>query len=149
MVKRKKREPFGVPKKSFERKNDDSRKLSNSILIVCEDAKNSVAYFNALIEDYSLSAVRVTGDCGSAPSSVHDHAKKLYAKEEYDKIYCVIDKDQHDNGGNNYTNTLNAIKAGKKTLLLFPVFPVLNFGLFYILELVPHLFPNQMKRLKN
>lgn len=74
------------------------------VLIVCEGEKTEPYYFNGLIEHYGLSSanVEVTGDCGSDPLSIVRHAKDRYederrARNPFDRVYCVFDKDAHAN----------------------------------------------------
>ncbi|NOT15911.1 MAG: RloB domain-containing protein [Methylotenera sp.] len=92
------------------------------ILIVCEDSKSSVFYFEAMANDLRLSAVNVRGgECGSAPSSVLEYAEKQYMQsikdgDRYDIVYCVFDRDNHDS----FETTVKQIKtlnANKKTVL--------------------------------
>ena len=55
------------------------------VLIVCEDSKSSVFYFDSMAKDLRLSAVEVRGkECGSAPSSVLTYAKEQYEKSKGD-----------------------------------------------------------------
>ena len=50
-------------------------------------------------------------ECGSAPASVYEHTlKKLKEYGDYDRAYCVFDKDNHES----YVTTLDAIKRNKK-----------------------------------
>ena len=73
------------------------------VLIVCEGSKTEPNYFNELIQHYRIPSanVKITGDCGSDPVSVVEHAIKLYKKEktdysrEYNKVFCVFDQDQY------------------------------------------------------
>jgi len=66
------------------------------VLIVCEDSESSPAYLKAMCDELKLSTANIMicgKECGSAPINVVDYAIKN--KEEYDKVYCVIDRDQH------------------------------------------------------
>jgi hypothetical protein len=68
------------------------------VLIVCEGGKTEPNYLNELIAHLRLSStnVRVTGDCGSAPSSVVAEAIRLFRNDpEFDRVYCVFDRDDH------------------------------------------------------
>ncbi len=70
------------------------------MLIVCEGAKTEPHYFEALRNDLKLNNANivVTGDCGSDPMSVVNYAKELFKQDsDYDRVYCVIDRDQHPN----------------------------------------------------
>lgn len=68
------------------------------ILIVCEDSKSSVFYFRNICKEYRIiGKVEVSGDCGSAPQSVVEHAITLCEDKssDYDEAFCVIDRDRH------------------------------------------------------
>ena len=89
--------------KSTDQRRKPNRETYDRILIVCEDSKATPNYLKA-IRDYlrlSTANIEIVGEeCGSDPVSVVQHAKKLQQAElnknsEYDKVYCVIDRDQH------------------------------------------------------
>jgi len=122
---------YSKPSSNFARPDKKTKQQRDRILIVCEDSRNSVAYFTALIGDLHLTSanVHVTGNCGSAPSSVHKYAKDNLG-DTYDVIYCVFDKDDQKD----YDKILKAIKSGTKKYALSPVFLALNFGSSYIMN---------------
>lgn len=68
------------------------------VLIVCEDSKSTPSYLEAIRDDLKLNLanIKICGEeCGSAPVSVVEYAKMLMKKDMgYDKVYCVIDRDQ-------------------------------------------------------
>jgi hypothetical protein len=67
------------------------------ILIVCEGAKTEPNYFTELKKAFRLSNanVRICGR-GSDPLSVVDFAIKTFRREpEFDRVYCVIDRNRH------------------------------------------------------
>ena len=75
---------------------------SRRILIVCEGEKTEPNYFEGLVRYHRLQAtdVDIKGDCGSSPKSVVKYAKDLLKKSvednnEYDKVFCVFDRDSH------------------------------------------------------
>ena len=94
-----------VPARGLGRRTP-TRAVNKSILIVCEDGKSSPGYFKRLRHKLGLSSVHVEvcgKECGSAPLSVVDFAKEKKESvktstviDEYDEIFCVIDKDQHE-----------------------------------------------------
>lgn len=98
---------------------DGKKEPLKKILIVCEGEKTEPYYFKELIDYYRLNTtnvIDVTGDCGSSPMCVFQHAKKTQNESRkrgipYDEIYCVIDKDLHSN----YQATLDALKRIKST----------------------------------
>ena len=83
-------------------KSERSKRSRNSgdyVLIVCEDSKATPNYLKAVLDDLKLSTanIQIVGkECGSAPMSVVEYAKELKKQTKYDRIYCVIDRDQHD-----------------------------------------------------
>lgn len=90
----------------FTRQQDEIAR-HDRVLIVCEDSKSSPNYFDELVKFERLSSVdiEITGDCGSDPVSVVDKAIELYDKSvndnnlasTFDLVYCVIDRDAHQN----------------------------------------------------
>ncbi|WP_038150065.1 RloB family protein [Vibrio litoralis] len=88
----------------------------DKILIVSEGSKTEPNYFNEIKNLYEISSLNIIidGDCGSSPICVVNHAKALAKKEEklgspFDKVFCVIDKDNHTC----YFEALDKIKAQK------------------------------------
>ena len=86
------------------------------VLIVCEGEKTEPNYFNELKDHLSLNSanIEITGDCGSSPISIVDHAIQCYKAEKtcgdtYDKVFCVFDKDSHET----YHNALQKIEDTK------------------------------------
>ena len=93
-------------KKSFDeitKRRTGTIDLATRILIVCEDEKSAVNYFNALIKQMGLSSISpkvFPNDNGETqPDQVIQYAKELKQKarksgtEKYDEIWCVIDGD--------------------------------------------------------
>jgi hypothetical protein len=76
-----------------------SREPYERVLIVCEDSQATPSYLEAIRDDLKLNIANITicgEECGSAPISVVDYAIDLKNKDKgYDKVYCVIDRDQH------------------------------------------------------
>lgn len=83
------------------------------ILIVCEGEKTEPNYFRALIDDLQLNTANIViakNTAGSSPRNIVDFALKEYKKEkEYDRVYCVFDKDQHTT----YDNALDKIRRAR------------------------------------
>jgi len=74
----------------------------DKVLIVCEGSKTEPNYFEEIQAHYQISSLNIVidGESGSSPSCVVRHAKNLANKEAnlgspFDKVYCVIDKDNH------------------------------------------------------
>ncbi|MBL8510422.1 MAG: RloB domain-containing protein [Betaproteobacteria bacterium] len=79
-----------------------NRARSEKILIVCEDSKVAPHYFRGLKQDRRLANLRINGEeCGSDPLTVVRYAREQYDEsrvdgDPFDRIYCVIDRDQHE-----------------------------------------------------
>lgn len=83
----------------------------DTVLIVCEGEKTEPLYFKELRDDLQLSPlnIEVTGDTqGSSPLNVVNYGLK-YCKE-YDRVFCVFDKDRHTN----YQQALDKIRGRRK-----------------------------------
>lgn len=93
-------------RKKEERKNASLRRRQQSrqpydlVLIVCEGAKTEPDYFKALRNELRLSSTNICicgKECGSAPNSVVEHALQAFQqKPDYDRVFCVFDKDRHE-----------------------------------------------------
>lgn len=93
------------PKRASQlRRGAPRRAPYQKVLIVCEGEKTEPYYLNGLKAYYGLSTanVEITGDCGSDPISIVNHAKDRYRSEQaagdpFDRVYCVFDRDSHPN----------------------------------------------------
>jgi len=69
------------------------------VLIVCEGAKTEPNYLKEIQDAYRLSTANIDicgEECGSDPLSVVNYAiERFRADPDYDKVYCVIDRDKH------------------------------------------------------
>lgn len=68
------------------------------VLIVCEGSKTEPNYFRELVDHLKLNTanVEIDGDSDPSPKSVVAHAKRRYQQEEdFDRVFCVFDKDEH------------------------------------------------------
>ncbi len=80
------------------RRRGPARQPYDYVLIVCEGSKTEPTYLWDLAADLQLSNanVVVTGEGGSAPISVvNDAIARFAADPEFDRVYCVFDKDRH------------------------------------------------------
>ena len=98
--------------KSLQRRK--AKKASyDRILIVCEGKKTEPNYFKELRQHFRLSSVNIeieNNTSGSAPISVVDHALKKYKEtKDYDRVYCVFDKDTHPS----YAQALDKIRRSR------------------------------------
>lgn len=69
------------------------------ILIVCEGKKTEPNYFDGLKVRYRLSNANivVASPKGSDPGSIVKCAREELSKDNYDRVYCVFDRDEHQN----------------------------------------------------
>lgn len=67
------------------------------VLIVCEGEKTEPLYFQALVDDYELNNanVKVEPSDSTCPLNLVEYAISSQKDGEYDKVYCVFDKDNH------------------------------------------------------
>lgn len=91
----------------------------HKVLIVCEGSKTEPNYLKELINHYKLSTANVIidGDCGSDPVSVVNRAEQRFRElgrqkgiDDYDRIFCVFDKDDHEEHGQKFSQALSQIK---------------------------------------
>jgi hypothetical protein len=108
------------------------------VLIVCEGGKTEPNYFSELRDALRLNTANIVicGDeCGSSPRDVVAFALQKYNNsKEYDRVYCVFDKDQHPT----YNEALNRVRQiklakGHKILAItsvpcFEIWFLLHFG---------------------
>lgn len=109
------------------------------VLIVCEGTKTEPIYFTELRDCYSLNTanIEVTGESGSSPSAILNFAKRRYKeskqeRNEFDKIYCVFDKDNHTT----YDQTVNDIRSFKPGNKFFAITSVPCFEFWLLLHFV-------------
>lgn len=84
-------------KKSFARKAP-KREPYEKVLIVCEGKKTEPSYLRDAAYYFQIHTanILITGDSGAAPVSVVDFAIAKFEKTpDYDRVYCVFDRDQH------------------------------------------------------
>ena len=88
--------------------------IKESILIVCEGEKTEPNYFKSLRERFKSKTIKIEIDekSDSTPISVIKYAinKAEQNPESYDIIYCVIDRDRH----NDFAKALDKIPKTKK-----------------------------------
>jgi hypothetical protein len=67
------------------------------VLVVCEGAKTEPFYFQGLRRAWRLSSanVHVRSPGASDPPNLVAHALKALRDEDYDKAFCVFDRDSH------------------------------------------------------
>jgi len=81
------------------RRQSAGRRPYDRVLIVTEGSETEPRYFRDLCADpeYKLTSVDIDGSCDSDPMSVVDHGLKRFEEDgDYDRLYCVFDRDRHD-----------------------------------------------------
>lgn len=83
------------------RRRKPVREPYDVVLIVCEGQKTEPAYFKGVGATYGLSSANVKvvpSNYGNDPVSVVKYAEEEYRKaKDYDRVYCVFDRDGHAN----------------------------------------------------
>jgi hypothetical protein len=67
------------------------------VLIVCEGGKTEPNYLDRLraVRRLSSANIRITPADGTDPMSVVKFAEKESARGEYDRVFCIFDRDEH------------------------------------------------------
>lgn len=81
------------------------------VLISCEGERTEPDYLRALCADYRLASANivVTGASNSDPLDVVEYGlDQFYDDGEYDRLYCVFDRDTHDRG--RFQQAIQAVK---------------------------------------
>jgi len=102
-AKKKRQERKEARKRLKNGRGSETKETLERVLIVTEGTKTEPLYFDKLIEHLKLvtTDIKVTGKSASCPLKVVEYAIELYeetknTKDEYDLVFCVIDKDSHD-----------------------------------------------------
>lgn len=120
-----------------------SRAPYDKVLIVCEGEKTEPLYFTEIKDHYKINSanIHITGECGSNPVSVVDHALQLYQAEKdkgdsFDRVYCVFDQDSYNLPPNTYQQALNKIAGAKpkNTFFAIPSVPCFEYWLLLHFE---------------
>ncbi len=121
------------------RRRKPAREPYAKVLIVCEGEKTEPLYFNGLRDHYRLSStnIEVTGECGSSPLDVFNHARQRYTEESkagdpFDRVYCVFDKDNHTS----YEQALDRINRARPLDTFFAIPSVPSFEYWLLLHFI-------------
>ena len=92
--------PRNRQQKALKRK--ERGRASNTRILIVTEGQTEKNYFEELRSTYRLSAIVVKASSGTAPKDVVGYAEKLYrngigtyGKREFDEVYIVFDKDEH------------------------------------------------------
>lgn len=82
--------------KDLKRKNA-SKETYDRVLIICEGTKTEPIYFNSLISDLELSLanVKIFPSPDTCPLKLAMFALECNIDDDFDRVYCVIDRDKH------------------------------------------------------
>lgn len=86
-----KKAPWNRSKSRYDRKIE-SRELKQRVLIVCEGAKTEPYYFKCFRVNRKIVEIEIKG-LGKNTESLVKAAMELKAKESYDQVWCVFDRD--------------------------------------------------------
>jgi hypothetical protein len=97
------------------------------VLIVCEGTKTEPKYFIRLREIYRLSSanVHVTPAGGSDPMSIVAHAEQH--QDDFDRIYCVFDRNSHQNYDEALQRIVELRAAGHEKFVATTSWPCFEF----------------------
>ncbi|NCB97459.1 MAG: RloB domain-containing protein [Bacteroidia bacterium] len=83
------------------KRSKDKQRPYDRVLIVCEGEKTEPSYIQDVRDDLRLSSANIVvcgKECGSDPVSVVNYALEKFRKDsDYNRIYCVMDRDCHVN----------------------------------------------------
>lgn len=135
-------------KRKAKRDKDVGRKKASrvpyqKVLIVCEGGKTEPLYFNEIRDLYEINTanIRITGECGSDPISVVNHALALFDAEKeknapFDRVYCVFDQDSYHLPPNQYQQALDKIAHQSTKNTFFAITSVPCFEYWLLLHFV-------------
>ncbi|MCK5295711.1 MAG: RloB domain-containing protein [Alphaproteobacteria bacterium] len=114
-------------------RNEPTRNVPEYILILCEGEKTEPYYLQAFVYDHlrlPSANVEICGKCDSAPSKILECAEQRLKEDDFDRIFCVFDRDNHTT----YESTLNLISSKEKIILInsvpcFEIWFLLHFDL--------------------
>lgn len=107
------------------RRNQPKRDSYDRVLIVCEGSKTEPNYFREIIDFLKLNSanVEVDGKSDSSPRSVVAHAIERYqADNEFDRVYCVFDRDEHSTFDEALQRIRTSAKAPLYAIVSIPCF---------------------------
>ncbi len=118
-----------------------SREPYHKVLVVCEGEKTEPSYFGEIKDYYEINSANITisGDCGSDPISVFNHAYELYVSnskkgDPYDRVYCVFDQDSYHLPPNKYQQAIDKIRNSKPKNTFFAITSVPCFEYWLLLH---------------
>lgn len=122
------------------------RESYDRILIVCEGSKTEPLYFNEIRQFYRLNTTNIQvlpSEYGTEPQQIVDFARdKCLETKQWEKVYCVFDRDEHLT----FNNALLSAKARdkkfknelKKPIRFFAINSIPCFELWFLLHFECH-----------
>lgn len=94
-----------------------------TVLVVCEDTKSAITYLREAAVNFRCSALVEFVHCGKTdPLGIVKHAQSR--RQSFDKVYCVIDRDEHEN----FDSAVD-LARGLNNVTLITSFPCFEFWL--------------------
>ena len=123
------------------RRRKPLRDVYDKVLIVCEGEKTEPLYFTEIKDYYEINSanIRITGECGSDPVSIVNHAIQLYQDEKkggdlFDRVYCLFDQDSYHLPPNKFQQALDKITGVKPKNTFFAITSVPCFEYWFLLH---------------
>lgn len=122
------------------------RESYDRILIVCEGSKTEPQYFEEIRQFYRLNTANIRvlhSEYGTTPQQIVDFARdKCLETKQWEKVYCVFDRDDH----HNFDNALKSAEANdkkfknelKKPIRFFAIKSIPCFELWFLLHFDCH-----------
>lgn len=130
------------------RREENKRQPYDRVLIVCEGSKTEPNYFKSLRDDLRLSTVNIEicgCPSGHDPISIVDFALANYRNADYDRVYCVFDKEY-----SNYQEALGKIKIEhQRGILIYAIPSVPCFEYWFLLHFIESTKPYSQKGKKS
>ena len=128
----------GINKGNLGRKKP-SREENKKFLIVCEDSKSVLCYLKKLREYYSIRKVNIAIETNRSKSAPHNLVecikRKLDNREfDFDKVYCIFDRDDHSTYDEALQSIENLNKQDKPNIKTYAITSNPCFELWYLLH---------------
>lgn len=115
------------------------KKVHPRVLVLCEDSTSSLNYLEEASQRYRSNAiVKIVHPGKTHPSGIIDDAIKQ--KKNYDAIYCVLDRDEHDR----WDESLQ--KAKENNIEIIPSYPCYEYWLLLHFKYSRRAFNRQGKK---
>lgn len=122
---------------SFERIVTE-RNTYETVLIVCEGEKTESYYLRALCDSLRLStaSIQIVGLGADPLSIVNSAVEKFNTTRDYDRVYCIFDKDQHANYQKAIDKVENLRNQAKNIMPIYSITSIPCFEYWILLHFV-------------